>query len=161
MPLPIVTEVSTALYRTPTPAINLPDRRGTLQLRDRPNNTIPAPQMKDVVRHTKTPSMVALSITDAQLQNPTVIPGGEMLRVRIPTLPWAAGGDGGEGRLPPPRFGPERARPRDLPPATSIHPTNLDSRGGEVRDLKCDTDGRLPLLILCLHAGQAEMSPHQ
>ena len=37
----------------------------------------------------------------------------------------------------------------------------LDTRGGEVGDLKLDTDGGLPFLVLSLNTGQAKVCSHQ
>lgn len=37
----------------------------------------------------------------------------------------------------------------------------LDARGGEVGDLKLDTDGWFAFFVLRLHTGQAEVSPHK
>lgn len=37
----------------------------------------------------------------------------------------------------------------------------LDARSGEIRDLKLDTDGWFPLLVLSLDARQAEVGSHQ
>lgn len=38
---------------------------------------------------------------------------------------------------------------------------HLDARGSEVGDLELDADWGLALLVLCLHAGQAEVGSHQ